>query len=126
MSEPGIKVEGLARLVRTLRRAGADLGELKDANRAAAEMVAAEGRARAPRRSGDLAGTIRSARAAARARVLAGRASVPYAAPIHWGWPLRDINAQPFLSEAAQATEPRWVKAYLRDVEHALGNVQGA
>ena len=44
-----IKVEGGARLRRTLRQAGADLGDLTAAHSATARMVAAAGRARAPK-----------------------------------------------------------------------------
>jgi len=58
--------------------------------------------------------------------VQAGRASVPYAGPIHWGWPARNIEPQPFLTDAAVATEPRWTAQYLEDVEAALAKVKGA
>jgi hypothetical protein len=64
-------------------------------------------------------------RQARRARVVAGRASVPYAPPIHWGWPARNIAAQPFVSQAAQATESQWLPVYLHDVQQALDRVKG-
>lgn len=125
MTDTGVRVEGLDNLVRTLKRAGVDISELKDAHARAGEIVAGEAAAIAPRRSGALAGTIRAARQVRRAQVVAGRASVPYAAPIHWGWPARNIVAQPFLSDAAQSTETRWVDQYRKDVETALSNVRG-
>lgn len=125
MSEEGVRIEGLNELVRTLKRAGADISELKEAHAKAGQIVATEAEAIAPRRSGRLAGTIRAARQVRRARVQAGRASVPYAGPIHWGWPARNIEPQPFLSEAARATESRWVAQYREDVQHALDQVKG-
>ena len=108
-----------------MKRAGADIDELKDAHTRAAQIVATYAAQIAPRRSGRLAGSIRTAKQVKRARVVAGRASVPYAAPIHWGWPSRNIAAQPFMSDAAQATESEWVNAYMADVQKALDKVKG-
>ena len=122
---PEFKIEGLSTLVRTMKRAGVDIQELKDAHHKAGQIVATEAAHRAPRVSGKLAGSVKSARQARRARITAGRAAVPYAAPIHWGWPARGIEANPFVSEAAQATESRWLDQYLRDVQHALDHVRG-
>lgn len=119
------KVEGLDNLIRTLHRAGADIEDLKDANRAAGEIVAREGSARAPRRTGKLAASVRPARQVRRARVSAGGARVPYAGPIHWGWQARNIAPNPFISWGAQATEPQWTEAYRRDVVQALSHVRG-
>jgi hypothetical protein len=125
-TEVGVRVEGLATLTRTMRKAGEDLTDLKDANARAAAIVVSAAAGMAPRRSGALAGSIRGTRAVGRARVQAGRASVPYAAPIHWGWPARHIAANPFLSDAARATEGKWVPLYLADVQSALDKVRGA
>lgn len=125
-SGPIANVEGLDRLVRTMRKCGSDLDDLKDASRRAGDIVVRAAQARAPRRTGRLAGSIRAARQARRVRVSAGRSSVPYAGPIHWGWPARHIRAQPFISEAATETETQWVEAYRRDVAHAVDQVKGA
>lgn len=127
MTETGttLQIEGLATLVRTLKKAGVDISELKDAHRRAGEIVAHEAALRAPRRTGKLAGSIRAAKQVRRARVQAGGARVPYAGPIHWGWPSRGIAPQPFLTDAAQATESRWTAQYVKDVEAALSKVKG-
>lgn len=121
-----VRIEGLANLTRTLKKAGEDLTDLKTANARAAAIVVAAAEALAPRRSGRLAGTIRAAKAVGRARVMGGRASVPYGPPIHWGWPARHITANPFISLAAQQTESQWLPAYLDDIEKLLGEVTGA
>jgi uncharacterized protein YcsI (UPF0317 family) len=126
MPDTTVRVEGLDRLVRTLRKAGDDLNDLKDAHAAAGRIVAADAQARAPRRSGKLAGSIRASRQARRAQVVAGRASIPYGGPIHWGWPSRGISANPFLSDAAQATEAQWLPLYRREIQAALDKVKGA
>lgn len=121
-----IKVEGGARLRRTLRQAGADLGDLAAAHSATARMVAAAGRARAPKVTGRLAGTVRPSGTKTKAVVRAGFARVPYAGPIHWGWPARNITAQPFLSDAATSTEPAWQQIYLDALDRTISRVEGA
>jgi len=121
-----VKVVGLATLVRTMRKAGEDLTDLKAANDRAAQIVIGEAAATAPRRTGRLAGTLRASRTPGRARIMLGRASVPYAGPIHWGWPARNIAAQSFVSEAARATEATWVPVYAAAVQDALDHVVGA
>jgi hypothetical protein len=124
--ETGVRIEGLDRFVRTLKQAGDDLADMKAANERAGAIIADDASMRAPRRSGKLAGSIRPTKQAKRARVQAGRASLPYAGPIHWGWPARGIDPQPFLTDAAVATESRWLPQYLDDVQAALDNVKGA
>lgn len=121
-----MRIQGLPRLRRALRQLDADVTDLKNANAAAAATVAAAAAARAPRRSGALAASVRGNRAASRATVRAGTARVPYAGPIHWGWPARGITAQPFVIDAARATEPVWLAAYARDLERAVSRVSGS
>lgn len=125
VDEARVTIAGLPRLRSALRAAGRNLDDLKNANAAAAAIVAAAASARAPRRTGRLAASVRGNRAAGRATVLAGGAAVPYAAPIHWGWPARHIEAQPFVSEAAQATEATWTAAYQADIEKVVDDVGG-
>jgi hypothetical protein len=57
---------------------------------------------------------------------MAGRASVPYAGPIHWGWPARNISANPFLSNAAVESQPRWLTGYDSDLKKIVAKVSGA
>jgi len=121
-----VQVEGARRLRATLRKAGRDLGDLKEAHAAAGRIVQAAAAAAVPRRSGELAGTLRSSGTATQAVVRAGFARTPYAGPIHWGWPARGITAQPFIAEPAQQTEPRWILGYHRAVDQILANIKGA
>lgn len=126
MAQPAVAVEGLDNLLRTMRRMSADLSDMKDANATVSAFVAGAAASRAPRRSGQLAGTVRGTRQLRRARISAGRASVPYAGPIHWGWPAHHIRANPFVTEAAQSTETAWVAIYARAVQDAVDKVKGA
>lgn len=138
MATFGVNVTGANRLKRSMRVAGLDIGELKAANRAAAMTVAAAARPRAPigkpgrkgKRGRRAAGgkLMRSIRAGASQKagvVKAGSARVPYANPIHWGWPKRHIKANYFLSEAATETESIWVKNYERHMNNVIRKVNG-
>jgi hypothetical protein len=124
---PAVTVEGIRQLARTLREFGVGLDDLKDANASASATVAREGAARAPRRSGDLADSVRGSRQANRAVVAVGSAKkVPYAGPIHWGWPKRGIIRNPFVLDAAGATQDDWLGDYEREIQRLAERVEGA
>lgn len=125
MPAPLVTVDGLPQLRRQLRQLVGDASDLKEANAAAASIVANAAASRAPRRTGRLAASVRGNRAVSRATVSAGGAAVPYAGPIHWGWPAHHIAPQPFVVDAAQVTEPVWLAAYERDLAKAVDRVGG-
>lgn len=123
---PLVAVVGARQLRRTLRKAGDDLTEMRAAHQAVANLVAGAATATAPRRTGLLAGTVRGAGTKTHATIRAGYARVPYAGPIHWGWPARHIRANPWLTTAGASTEPAWFALYTRRVEDILDTVKGA
>lgn len=126
MADATVRIEGLARLRRTLREAGDDLADLKRAHLAAASVVAAQAAATAPRVTGRLAATLKPRGLAGRASVAAGtRLRVPYAPPIHWGWERRGIAANPFVSKAAQDTESVWLPIYMGALDDVVDKVKG-
>lgn len=96
----GVRVEGLRNVTRALRGLGLDVADLKDAFAAVSALGAQKVAARIPRRSGRLAGTARGNRAASRAVVTIGRATVPYAGAINYGWPARGISPAHFIAKA--------------------------
>lgn len=121
-----VKVEGARQLRSALKRAGAELGELTDAHREAAALVASAAAARAPQRTGRLAASIRPNASRTRARVAAGGAATPYAGPIHWGWPARNIAESLFVTEAAAELEETWLSRYEAELERIVGKVNDA
>lgn len=122
---PLVEVVGARRIRASLRAAGHDLETMKEANAAASAIVMADARRRVPVVSGTLMGTIRSTGTTTAGIVRAGFARVPYAGPIHWGWPARGITATFFMSNAAEATEAQWIAAYEAGVEKALAKIKG-
>lgn len=104
--KPGfeLRIEGARELQKSIRAMqDKDLRkELRLANKAAATVVADEAEIEAPvGPTGRLARSIGVLAGQSSATVKAGSAArVPYAAPIHFGWPARGIAANPFIYRA--------------------------
>lgn len=136
-----VRVEGGARLRRTLKKAGVDMKVLRDINKRAATTVSAASAAAAPvggpyktsgrgrpKSGGRLKASVRPGATTKAGIIRAGTGAsgrVPYAGPIHWGWPRRHIRPQPFMTLAAQATEPVWVADYNRHMRQVIQQVKG-
>jgi HK97 gp10 family phage protein len=97
-----LEIEGLKEIQRALKGLAEDSREdMKETHRKAGEIVAAAAKPLAPVLTGRLSATIVSSPTKYQGRVRIGRgASVPYAGPIHFGWPARRIAPQPFIYEA--------------------------
>jgi hypothetical protein len=121
------KIEGLAKLQRELKQAGEDTQDLKTAGRNAAKIVMTEAKRTAPVRTGALKRSIRTSVTKKNVGILGGKALVvPYAQPIHWGWPKRGIRENPWISRAARLTQPQWLPGYIKEIDKATAKVKGA
>lgn len=125
MAGAQLRVEGLNNMRRTLKRAGVEVQGLKEAHAAAAQVVANRAAPNTPQRTGRLAGSLRPAGQVGMAVVRAGRASVPYAGAIHWGWPARGISAQPWIYDAAQDSRDQWENEYRKELEKIIDKIEG-
>lgn len=119
------RVEGLNALRRTMRKAGADVSALREANLNAAKIVLPIAQAMAPRSTGRLAASIRATATPRAGSIKTGRKKIPYAGPIHWGWPARNIEPNPWVATAAHDSESLWVEEYVKHVSDALDQVHG-
>ena len=117
------KVRGADELERTLHQAGQDVTDLHVPNAKAGDLIVGAARARAPKRSGRLASSLAPVVSATAVTVAS---HLPYAGPVHWGWPARHIAAQPFLSDAATSTETTWAGYYETELDAILDLVHGA
>lgn len=102
-SGESVRVEGLGKLERDLRELELGLEvELRQVSKEAAGIVAREVKARAPiggdgdPHPGRLRDSVRTGVTSRGASVRIGGASVPYAKPIVFGWPKRNIRPNPF------------------------------
>lgn len=109
MMRGGIRVEGLNKTIRGMQKLGIEVDDLK----ATFAGIAAEGAQiaaqLAPARTGRLSGTIRGNRSKNRATVTAGKARIPYAGLINYGWPDRSIQPNLFMQRADTQLQPRVV-----------------
>lgn len=121
--QTGVRVTGAAELRRALKRMGDDLEDLKDIHREAGDLVAGTARGDAPVLTGTLAGDIRAGATKTRAYVSVGRKRIPYAGPIHFGWPARNIQAQPFLYAASDARAEDVARLYIDRVGELVERV---
>jgi hypothetical protein len=129
-----LKVEGLRTLRRTLKEAGIGLEDLRAAHAEVAQTVVRSALPRVPVYSGTRAAvrpgalreSIRGSGTQGAAIVRAGKASVPYAGPIHWGWPSHHIKPNPFLWDAIQASRDQWTGLYLHHLQELIDHIEGA
>lgn len=121
-----VRAHGVTRLTATLGEASIQVEDLKKINREVAGVAAAETVVRAPKRTGRLARSVRTGATKKAGVVRVGtNVKVPYANPVHWGWPAHNIRPQPFAAQAAKDTEPVWLRIYDRGVDRVLGRVEG-
>lgn len=128
----GVRVDGARELRRALKQAEIDAkDDIKDAHKSVAEIVVARARQLVPVAPADMAtavpgllrDSLRTGQTQTAAIGRAGRKSVPYAAPIHWGWFKRGIKPSLFLTKAASETEPKWVAEYEKKFDKILDKI---
>lgn len=112
-----IKVEGLSKVQRDLRKLSTDALDLNkteflETNKQVAEIVINETKKYVPVLTGALAASIRNASTKKSAKVRAGNVGVQYAGPIHFGWPARSIKPNTFLYEAIDARKSEVANRY--------------
>lgn len=100
-------------------------GEMKKIHQDLALEVLKRAQPNVPVKSGALRASLRAAGTVRDAIGRVGKASVPYAAPIHWGWKAHNIQPRPFLTDAAEALEQDIVDRYDRQVAQMLDRVVG-
>ena len=122
-----IQVEGLDELRRDLRRIkDSELdAEMKAIHVELAREINRRALPNVPVKTGRLKASVRAAGTVRDAVGRVGSTSVPYAPPIHWGWPAHGIKSTPFLTDAAAEIERDIVDRYDRQVSEMLGRVVG-
>lgn len=93
-----VRITGLNQTLRKLSQAGADAQDMKALMHEIGMLVV--NAASPPVLSGALKGSLRAGRGKTKAVVRAGGARIPYAGVIHYGWPARNIEPNPFITDA--------------------------
>ena len=125
MAAPDIEIDGLGRLLRNLKQLDPDIiADIKETHRDAAERVASSARPNVPRRTGKLQASLRVGVTVKSGVVRIGKKAVPYAGPIHFGWPARRIKPQPFLYDALDARRAELTRLYSDRLVELVGKVR--
>jgi len=95
-----VRTQGLARTARALEKAGADSTDMKQLMYDIGMLVVRA--SLPPVLTGRLQSTIRAGRGKTKAVVRAGGARAPYAGVVHYGYPAKNQQAQPFLLSALE------------------------
>lgn len=99
-----LRIEGLRDTQKALRQASKESrDEMKETHRKAGELVIGEAKRFVPVVTGALLASLKSVPTLRQGRVRVGDASVPYAGPIHFGWPANNIRPNPFIYDALDA-----------------------
>lgn len=118
-----VEVVGEDNLALTLRRFASGLDDMAKSHREVADLALRAARARAPVKTGRLRASGRVASTGGYGDILF---TAPYAAPIHWGWPARNIAPNLFATKAIEQTQEAWLDVYSDALQEDLGKVKGA
>lgn len=116
----GIEVENLSAVLKDLRQLqDKEIPKaIRAANKDAADLVVPTARAEAPQRTGRLARSIGARATQKSASIKAGSAQrVPYAGPIHFGWPAHHIKPNPFLYRALEKRMGEVRERYIKQMD---------
>ena len=111
-----VKVSGAHQLRRAFDKMGDRAEDLQAVDRNAAEVILRRADVLVPRASGELAATGRIDSEATGARVVYG-GLLPYAGPIHFGWRARNIEPQPWLTDATEQSQAAILREYDKATE---------
>lgn len=122
-----LMVVGQRRFVQTMRKAGADMDELKTVNRQAADIALPAVRSLAPvGRSGRLSKSLRVGATRKAGVIRAGSKAVPYAGVVNYGWPGHHIRPRLFANNDIAQSESAWQQPYKDFINKTLNQVKGA
>jgi hypothetical protein len=95
------RVSGDRETVAAFRRLGLKSSDLSRAFDDIGRQIEHDASVFAPKVTGALSNDVRAYKSKTRATVVVGRKAVPYAAPINFGWPKRNIRPALFMQRAA-------------------------
>ncbi len=120
MAEVVINVEGVKQVTDTLNKLAKDLESNVELNKELSTTLSQKASALAPRLTGALASSVKGNPSAEKAQILAGSAAVPYAGVQEYGWPEKNINAQPYLRPAVHNNMGYIIEKYNESIQKAI------
>jgi hypothetical protein len=120
MAEANITISGVEQVKDTLDKLGKDLESNTELNKELSSTLSQKASAMAPRLTGALASSVKGNPSAEKAQILAGSAAVPYAGVQEYGWPEKNINAQPYLRPAVHNNMGYIIEKYNESIQKAI------
>jgi HK97 gp10 family phage protein len=118
-----VRVDGLNKLTRALRKAGVAVQDMKAANATVGEVVVRTSRPITPHASGELADSIRPAQRQSGVIVRAGGGRVRYARYVEYG--TSRMQGRSYLIKGAHDSQPRWLDVYADELQKLMDKVAG-
>lgn len=119
-----VKVEGATATVAAFKALGLKVRDLSDAFGRIGERIKGDAVPNTPvGATGLLRSSVRAGKAKTRATVSAGRAKVPYAGVINYGWPKRGISPVHFLNDALDKNRERAGQELHTEMERLIHRV---
>ena len=115
-----ITVNGIKEVTDSLKKLNKDLESNIELNKELSTTLSQKASAMAPVLTGALASSVKGNPSAEKAQILAGSAAVPYAGVIEYGWPDRNIDAQPYLNPAVNDNMGYIIEKYNDSIQKAI------
>jgi phage gpG-like protein len=114
-----VRVTGLRDVQRKMNQAASAGEDMRDLMHSLGQIVIQA--AQTPVLTGQLAATLRAGRGKTKAVVRAGyKTRAPYAGVVHYGWPARNIKAQPYLVDALRTSRSQVFAALEQGIDQIL------
>lgn len=113
-----VRVEGLSKLSRELRKAGVDVQRMNDVMHAIGQAVVNS--ANVPVKTGRLKNTLRAGKGRTKAVVRMGGARAPYAGVIEYGWQARGITGSMAINRARDSRKAESQRMIREGVDNIL------
>jgi phage gpG-like protein len=120
MAEANISIQGVKEVTDSLSKMARNLESNIELNKELSTTLSQKASALAPRLTGALASSVQGNPSAEKAQILAGSAAVPYAGVIEYGWPDRNIDAQPYLNPAVNDNMGYIIEKYNDSIQKAI------
>jgi len=115
-----ITIQGVKEVTDSLNKLARDLQSNIELNKELSTTLSQKASAMAPVLTGALASSVKGNPSAEKAQILAGSAAVPYAGVIEYGWPDRNIKAQPYLNPAVKDNMGYIIEKYNDSIQKAI------
>ena len=115
-----ISIQGVKEVTDSLNQMARNLESNIELNKELSMTLSQKASALAPKLTGALASSVVGNPSAEKAQILAGSAAVPYAGVIEYGWPDRNIDAQPYLNPAVNDNMGYIIEKYNDSIQKAI------